>query len=124
MLILELGLQFLIYTEAANLRHTPHLMFLIYYIMRGSQAFQQVHCWLRALVLVITVASCLLMMQRLVNHQPKSGCVIDPVFHVPVVCKTSSATQTTSHRAAVAAVHRARMIYHPTRMPSASVLSI
>lgn len=40
--LLELALQFLIYTESANLRHTPHLLFLIYYIMRGSQAFQQV----------------------------------------------------------------------------------
>eukprot|EP00878_Enallax_costatus_P004393 GHUV01004631.1.p1 GENE.GHUV01004631.1~~GHUV01004631.1.p1 ORF type:complete len:1313 (+),score=319.45 GHUV01004631.1:85-4023(+) len=41
LLLLELSLQFLVYTEAANLRHTPHLLFLIYYIMRGSQAFQQ-----------------------------------------------------------------------------------
>eukprot|EP00879_Flechtneria_rotunda_P005368 GHRR01005656.1.p1 GENE.GHRR01005656.1~~GHRR01005656.1.p1 ORF type:complete len:1010 (+),score=343.06 GHRR01005656.1:121-3150(+) len=39
--LLELSLQFLIYTEAANLRHTPHLLFLVYYIMRGSTAFNQ-----------------------------------------------------------------------------------
>lgn len=40
--LLELSLQFCIYTEAANLRHTPHLLFLIYYIMRGSSKFKEV----------------------------------------------------------------------------------
>lgn len=48
LLLLELGLQSLIYAEAANLRHTPHLLFLIYYIMRGSQAFEQVCRWWKA----------------------------------------------------------------------------
>eukprot|EP00775_Hariotina_reticulata_P008714 gene8714-8895_t len=37
--LLELALWFLIYTEAANLRHTPHLLFLIFYIMRSSKPF-------------------------------------------------------------------------------------
>jgi hypothetical protein len=40
--LLELSLQFCIYTEAANLRHTPHLLFLIYYVMRGSTKFSLV----------------------------------------------------------------------------------
>lgn len=40
--LLELSLQFCIYTEAANLRHTPHLLFLIHYVMRGSTLFKQV----------------------------------------------------------------------------------
>jgi len=40
--LLELSLQFCIYTEAANLRHTPHLLCLIYYIMRSACTFQQV----------------------------------------------------------------------------------
>lgn len=43
--LLELSLQFCIYTEAANLRHTPHLLFLIYYVLRGSSEFLQVRCW-------------------------------------------------------------------------------
>lgn len=42
--LLELSLQFCIYTEAANLRHTPHLLFLIYYVLRGSSTFLQVCC--------------------------------------------------------------------------------
>jgi hypothetical protein len=40
--LLELSLQFCIYTEAANLRHTPHALFLIYYIMRSSSKFTKV----------------------------------------------------------------------------------
>lgn len=40
--LLELSLQLCIYTEAANLRHTPHLLCLIYYIMRSACTFQQV----------------------------------------------------------------------------------
>jgi hypothetical protein len=40
--LLELALQFCIYTEAANLRHTPHLLFLVYYVMRGGVKFSQV----------------------------------------------------------------------------------
>lgn len=40
--LMELSLQFCIYTEGANLRHTPHLLCLVYYIMRSSTAFQEV----------------------------------------------------------------------------------
>ena len=40
--LLELCLQACIYSEAANLRHTPHLLFLVYYIMRGSSSFNKV----------------------------------------------------------------------------------
>lgn len=40
--LLELALQFCIYSEAANLRHTPHLLFLLYYLMRGSREFCEV----------------------------------------------------------------------------------
>jgi hypothetical protein len=43
--LLELALWFLIYTEAANLRHTPHLLFLIFYIMRSSKPFLMVGEW-------------------------------------------------------------------------------
>jgi hypothetical protein len=40
--LLELGLWFCAYSEAANLRHTPHLLFLLFYIMRSSRLFSQV----------------------------------------------------------------------------------
>lgn len=40
--LLELSLQFCIYTEAANLRHTPHALFLVYYVMRSSSKFNKV----------------------------------------------------------------------------------
>lgn len=40
--LLELALQALIYSEAANLRHTPHVLFLLFHVLRSSTPFQQV----------------------------------------------------------------------------------
>lgn len=38
----QLGLYFLLWTEAANLRHTPELMWLLYHIMLSSSNFNKV----------------------------------------------------------------------------------
>jgi hypothetical protein len=41
----QLALYFLLWTEAANLRHTPELLWLLYHIMLSSSNFNKVWVW-------------------------------------------------------------------------------